>query len=148
MIFYKIGSKNIPEYIKKIFIKDNIIINEISNIHTIDLYSDAVISLVSNPNFIKEKTHLILEKPKYGIIDLYGNKSKDTIILNQFEKYNIPDYDFYLKNLTSEDGIYENNILNAKFDFLIGYLKLFEISYSITNGTNNHITNIIKKHII
>jgi len=145
MTFYII--KNTIDTIKFNFSQNNnLVINEIKNVFTIDELVKTIISISEDKSF-KKDSYFIFKKPSANKIAIYDSESNSNIILNQFDNYDNKDHQFYLDNFTSEDGSYERSILEIKFDFLIEFLNLFEISYDIHDGTVESINNIIKKHI-
>lgn len=145
MIYYIFSDSKVSNSIKESFIDNrNVIINQLIGEQGIDSLCDNIIKLTSNKHFKKQNTHLFFTKPLYNRIQI-PNKEQKNIILDKSVKYSNEDYQFYLDNFTSEDGEYENNIIDIKFDFLTEYLNLFEISYTIHNGTVEFIHNNIEK---
>lgn len=147
MIFYIINNiNNTLDTIKSNFSENNLVFEEIKNVFTIDELIKNIILTTENKSF-KKDSYFIFEKPSANKIAIYDSETDGNIILNQFDNYDDKDLQFYLDNFTSEDGSYESSIFEMKFDFLIEYLNLFEISYDIHDGTVESITNIIKNHI-
>lgn len=127
----------IPSITKK-FNKDTHI-NHFKDVKHIDSLIMNILNLITN-TFKKEDSILLFCKPNAKYIKLFSKELNKYEYIDRTQEYDDFFIKEFLKKTVSKDGLYENTILNMKFDFLISFLEFHSINYKIIDKfTYNNI---------
>lgn len=85
----------------------------------------------------KDNTFLVFSKPNYNLIELQST-DKNFIYFDKRKHHDNDFFNKYIEFTTSEDGKYERQIIDIKFDYLINFLNVENINYKIIEEDSKH----------